>query len=466
MENTAVPMHHQSVVRIFATTQRRDYENPWQTEAPSNGTGSGVVIAPGKVLTGAHVVADATFIQVQKVSDPNKMIARVEAISHDADLALLTVDDPELMGGVTPEKLGELPELRDRVAVVGYPVGGEEISITEGVVSRIEVQRYTHSSRMLLAVTVDAAINDGNSGGPVFKDGKVAGIAFQTLKDAENIGEMVPTPLIKKFIDGVKRRRSPVIPGLGISTQTLENPLLRKRAGLSSDQSGVLVLAVEHGGSAWGKVREGDALLEIDGHPIANNGSVRYAGRFRTSFDALLGEHFVGDNVELAVLRGRERVAVTVELAPYVALVPRSQYDMAPIYFVYGGLVFQPLSVDYLRTWGNEWWDKAPPEFLHEYYQGRRSEARQEIILVNQVLADEINVGYGHLSHTTVVSVDGVTPAHMRHFVELVERAKGLLELRFSDRSIAVLDVEQAGRETPRILKRYHIAEDRSADLR
>ncbi|HHH10730.1 MAG TPA: serine protease, partial [Sorangium sp.] len=157
---------YQSVVRIFATTLRPDYAVPWQSAAPQSGTGSGVIIAPGRILTGAHVINDATFLQVQKVSDPNKMVARVAAVSHDCDLALLEVDDPRLMKDVTPEQLGALPTLRDRVSVVGYPVGGEEISITEGVVSRIEMQRYAHSERSMLAVTVDAAINEGNSGGP------------------------------------------------------------------------------------------------------------------------------------------------------------------------------------------------------------------------------------------------------------------------------------------------------------
>ena len=115
--------------------------------------------------------------------------------------------------------IGDLPHLRDAVQVVGYPIGGEEVSITEGVVSRIEVQRYEHSQRHLLAVTVDAAINEGNSGGPVFARGKVVGIAFQAIPDAENIGEMVPAPILQRFLDGVKQGKDARVPGLGIATQ-------------------------------------------------------------------------------------------------------------------------------------------------------------------------------------------------------------------------------------------------------
>ena len=326
-------MEGQSVVRIYASSQAPDYEIPWQAGPTISGTGSGVVIGPGRVLTGAHVVADATFLQVQKVSDPDKMVAKVVAINHDCDLALLGVDDPRFMDGVEPEQLGGLPRLRDRVSVVGYPVGGEEISITEGVVSRTEVQRYSHSERMALAITVDAAINSGNSGGPVFMDDHVVGIAFQTLSDAENIGELVPAPLIAKFLEGVESGREPRLPGLGISTQSLENPLLRKRAGLAEGMSGVLVVSVEYGGSSWGTIEPGDTLLAIGGYAVANNGTIRYQDRFRTRFDVVLGDHHVGDVLPIELCRGGKKRQTEVKLAPYRALVPRSQYEHGPIVF-------------------------------------------------------------------------------------------------------------------------------------
>ena len=422
------------------------------------------MIAPNKVLTGAHVVANATFLQVQKVSDPDKLVAEVASICHDCDLALLEVSDESFMEGIDAHELGGLPRLRDRVSVVGYPVGGEEISITEGVVSRMEVQRYTHSERMQLAITVDAAINDGNSGGPVFLDGKVAGIAFQSLKEAENIGEMVPTTLIAKFLEGIEQNKSQRVPGLGLSTQSLENPLLRRLTGLSDGQSGVLVLTVEHGGSAWGQLQVGDALLSIDGHRIANNATIQYAGRFRTSFDVVLGEHYIGDEITLEVLRAGEVKKLRFELKPYEALVPRSQYDCKPTYFVYGGLVFQPLSLDLLRTWP-QWWEKAPPEYLHAYYSGTRTTERNEIITLTQVLADQINVGYEHFDQTTVMKVNGKQPRNMRHFVELVDGATDRVEICTSDHCVIALDVSEARSNGPRILERYHVPRDRSDDL-
>ena len=454
-------MSYANVIKIYTTSQEPDYDTPWQAQNPSSSTGSGVVISGGRVLTGAHVIADATFIQVQRSSDPNKAVARVEAVCHDSDLALLRVSDPAFLEDVEPAEIGEFPDLRDTVSVVGYPVGGEEISITQGVVSRLEVQKYDHSQRRLLAVTVDAAINEGNSGGPVFKEGQVIGIAFQKLEDAEAVGEIVPAPVIRHFLGAVQEGRVPRVPGLGVTSMNLENPTLRRALGLGRDHSGVLVTSVEYGGSAWGVLRPRDALLAVDGHEIANNGTSRYRDRYRTSFDVVLGDYYVGDTVELRILRAGVEQTVQVELEPFRDLVPRSQYDTTPTYFVYGGVVFQPLSLDLLKTW-REWWDRAPPEYLNLYYTGVRTAERQEVVVISQILADEINVGYEDFFHEAVVSVNGRLPRDMADFVDQVQSAPDLVELTTSRQGTLIFDPAEAA---SRILDRYCIPRDRSADL-
>jgi S1-C subfamily serine protease len=458
-------MAYSAVVRIYATTQDPDHDSPWQAQVPQSSTGSGVVIGPGRVLTGAHVVANATFVQVQKISDTEKLVARVVGVCHDCDLALLAVDERRFMEGIDPAKLGELPDLRDRVAVVGFPIGGEEISITEGVVSRIEVQRYSHSQRYLLAVTVDAAINKGNSGGPVFKSGNVVGIAFQKLENADNVGEMVPAPIIRHFLESIEKSTATLsIPALGITTQGLENKDLRAQVGVESGEGGVLVLAIDYGGSAWGVLEQGDALLEIAGHPIASNSTVKFRGRYRCRYDVMLGWSKLGDKLDMTILRRGQRKKVQLVLSPPAHLVPRSEYDRPPTYFIYGGLVFQVLTRDFLSTW-EHWWDKAPKEFLYLYYSGTRTEARQEVVVLTQVLADEVNVGYEHLYSESVIAVNGRMPRDMADFAAEVEGSQGSVEIRTSSDGYIVLDSEKVRAATTRILERYHIARDRSRDL-
>lgn len=458
-------MSHPQVVRVYSTYQDPDYESPWQNVAPRGSTGSGVIIGPQRVLTGAHVVANATFVQVQKQSDPAKITARVEAISHDSDLALLRVDEKDFARGIRPAVIGDLPHLRDPVQVVGYPIGGEEVSITEGVVSRIEVQRYEHSQRHLLAATVDAAINEGNSGGPVFARGKVVGIAFQALQDAELIGEMVPAPILRRFLDGVKKGKDPHVPGLGITTQPLENDALRRHFGMKPRHTGVLVTAVQFGSSAWGKLAVGDVLMALDGLRIADNGTVRYRGRFRCQFDAVIGDHHIGDRMAAKILRAGKVLDVALVLEPMAWLVPRTEFDRRPMWFLYGGIVFQRLTAEFLRIWGDHWWDKAPKELLHLYYSGNRTPERREVVVLAQVLADAVNVGYEPFHNDVVDLVNGEAPVDMADFVRRMDAATGEVVVQLTSGAKVILDAEAARTAMPRILARYHVPGDRSADL-
>ncbi len=462
------------VIRVFATSQDPDFDSPWQALSPSSSTGSAVVIEGGLVLTGAHVVANATFLQIQKPSHPDKAIARVKAVSHDCDLALLEVlDPPDFLSDIVPAQLGPMPSLREKVHVVGYPVGGEEISITEGVVSRIEVQRYSHSQRNLLAVTVDAAINAGNSGGPVFYEvdededpgsAMVAGIAFQKMNGVDNIGEMVPPPIISAFVTGVREGREPEIPALGVTTQNLENPLLRAQLGLSKAQSGVMVIQIDEGGSAWQHLQIRDVILAIDGMPIANNGTVQYQGRHRTRYDVSLVGKYVGDLITLQVFRTGSILSVELPLGRWMPLVPRSRYDRPAPYFVYAGLVFQSLTRDYLTTW-DKWWNKAPKEFLHYYYSGHRTDSLHELVVLTQVLADEINVGYSSAYDKAVATINGRAPRDLAELVQLIEAATGIVEIVLTSGAIIALDTEEVKKSKPRILDRYRVIRDRSPGL-
>ena len=453
-------MSEASVVRLFVTSQSPDYDSPWQAERSRSGSGSGVIVGARRILTGAHVVADATFIQVQKSVDSEKRVAKVIAVCHDSDLALVEVEQRNFASKDEIAKIGQLARLRDKVSVIGFPVGGDEVSITEGVVSRVELQRYSHSQRHLLAVTVDAAINEGNSGGPVYKDGEVAGIAFQTLDDAENIGEMVPAPLIRRFLRAVREKRPVEVPSLSLRYQALENQALRKSVGLPAGDSGVLVRHAPFEGSASSTLRTGDVLLELNGHRIENNGTVQYGEGIRTAFEVLVGEHFVGDSRPARVLRGGKYKRVKIKLLPPSHLVPRSRYGIQPRYFTYGGLLLQPLSRDFLETWAS-WWDKAPSELLHAYYHGSKSRERRELIVLTQVLADQINVSYEDHVNETITLVNGKVPRDLEHLISLVRSSKGKVDFQSACGAHLVFNAQAARAANRRILNRYQIADDR-----
>ncbi len=254
------------------------------------------------------------------------------------------------------------------------------------------------------------------------------------------------------------------LPTLGVTTQNLENPMLRERLGMRASESGVLVLKVEYGSSAWGIVKEGDTLLKIGGSKIANNCTINYRKKHRTRFDVALGEKRVGDSLPIQVLRDGKRMTITLELKEKVELVPRAQYDVTPSYYIFGGLVFQVLCRDYLATW-DSWWEKAPKEFLHTYYSGGRTAEQLETIILCQILADEVNVGYEGLYSESIASVNGTKVRDMKHFVGLIEGSKETVDIRTSSGSRIVLSVDEVHKRSPAILDRYRIERDRSIDL-
>lgn len=122
-----------SVVKIFASVSFYDYKYPWQTAKVSKYLGSGAIIKDNQILTSAHVVSSARFIKIKKENDPKKYLAKIKYISHQSDLALLELEDKSFFNNTKPLPINENVKHRDSVTVLGYPIGGNAISTTTGV---------------------------------------------------------------------------------------------------------------------------------------------------------------------------------------------------------------------------------------------------------------------------------------------------------------------------------------------
>jgi len=414
-----------SVVKVMTVSDAPDYEQPWQTEGPDTSTGSGVIVDTARgprILTNAHCVQDHVYVEVRRYGKSKKLPAAVEALGHECDLALLRVDDETFFHSTQPIPIGELPDLSDQVAVAGYPIGGERVSITQGIVSRIDLVQYAQSQRRLLAVQIDAAINPGNSGGPVLEDGKLIGVAFQALEEAEKISYVIPPPVVRHFLQAVQGGAYQGFPELGVTVQELESAAHRRSLGLSSDvDGGVLITRIAYGGSAWEALRVGDVLLEIDGTPITADGNIELRDGEHVDFAHAVARRFVGETVEARVWRQGEHVSCVVRLRPPAYLVPETCHDVRPTYYVYGGILFVPLTRNYLMTWSEPWWQDAPRELVMLYEMGIPTPDRTEVVVLQKVLADEVNQGYHELESHVVDEVQGIRVRSLRHMIEVVE---------------------------------------------
>jgi S1-C subfamily serine protease len=413
-----------AVVKIFVTKNQMDYYRPWQAKGSGSTSGSGCVIEGNRILTNAHVVSDSTFIQVRKESDPQKYTAQLEAIGNDCDLAILTVRDPKFFEGITPLALGDLPQLQDTVSVIGFPLGGDKLSITEGVVSRIEIVTYVQSSKKLLGVQIDAAINPGNSGGPVFLNDQVVGIAMQVAINGQNIGYMIPIPIIQHFLDDLKDGRYDGFPTLGVEFYNTENKTLREYYDVADRSGGVLISNVLPYSAADAALQEGDILLSVNGVPIGMDGTFEFRPHERLAFSYLINSKQVGEKVSLEISRRKKLKIVQTAFDPYDGLIPPPQHFEKPPYYILGGLIFTVLSSDLLQSWGNPWWEKAPLDFL--YYligNGRLNEDhKKEMVVMLAVLPDDINAGYHNLNNLVIEKVNGKTFKSFNEFVLLLEK--------------------------------------------
>uniref|UniRef100_A0A2P2JFL1 Uncharacterized protein MANES_17G124100 n=1 Tax=Rhizophora mucronata TaxID=61149 RepID=A0A2P2JFL1_RHIMU len=343
-----------AVVKVFCVHTDPNFSLPWQRKRQYSASSSGFILGGRRVLTNAHSVEHHTQVKLKKRGSDTKYLATVLAIGTECDIALLTVSDDEFWLGVTPVEFGDLPALQDAVTVVGYPIGGDTISVTSGVVSRIEILSYVHGSTELLGLQIDAAINFGNSGGPAFNDkGKCVGIAFQSLKseDVENINYVIPTPVIMHFLyDYEKNGAYTGFPILGVEWQKMENPDLRASVGMGPSQKGVRIRRIEPTAMESNVLKPSDVILSFDGVNIANDGTIPFRHGERISFSYLVSQKYTGDKALVKVLRNSQILEFNIKLATHKRLVPAHNNGKPPSYYIIAGFVFTAVSVPYLRS--------------------------------------------------------------------------------------------------------------------
>lgn len=347
------------VVKLMVTSVSRSYSEPWRRKPQRESSGTGFLIQWDedsnnqsiRIVTNAHVVRNATTVRARASFGPHVVSCEVEWLSLPLDLALLRISSGDwndfckgwsfdellkkshdtatngndnVVSDTAAVKEGAkmngnnnnatklltlstgLPKLDENVTCVGFPQGGTQISVTRGVVSRIDVD-----SQYVLRIQIDAAVNPGNSGGPVFDEkGQVVGIASSHLRGAGNIGYIIPSKIVSNFLqmcrdnDEVKvenrfsglgalvvqeecleqTKHVPGIPNLAIlGAQTLESKALRRNLGLEELDilGGVRIVgSLENNLSSQdncsGDRLEGDdVLLSIAGIPIGMDGTIQ-----------------------------------------------------------------------------------------------------------------------------------------------------------------------------------------------
>jgi len=451
-----------AVVKISVTRQQIDYNQPWQKSNQSRSSGSGAIIEGNRILTCAHVIEFGAFIEVKKTKDSRRYTASVAFLAPEYDLAILTVDDDDFFKKTAPIPIGDLPQVGNKVNVLGFPTGGNDLSVTSGIVSRIENIDYNYDNYTDLGIQIDAAINPGNSGGPVIMDTSLVGVAFQGKTSSQNIGYMIPTTVIRSFLEDIadSTYNGPV--PVALRWQSMENPSLRMCFGLPDTASGVLVNDIHPSSALHGYLQQDDLLLSVDGQPIQNDGTVYINQDVKTSFETIIKNKNLCDTVALRVLRsGLDTViTVTLEYEPGRRLLV-GKVDLKPKYYIQDGFVFTTPSYYYFQD--DSYWQYYNPKFSYYYYaKVLNNPGQQEIVMISSVLPHKSNVGYHDLSNKIVTKINGMPVHNFDDLVNAFRWPSDFYTIEDEDHNRYVIDGARLAENNAEILGKYGISAQKS----
>lgn len=410
------------VVKIHAVQQAPDLLRPWTRSSPQHVKGSGVVIDGRRILTNAHVVRYASQIYVQPNQSASYISARVEAITAGMDLAVLKLDDESFFEnrGTLPFAQ-ELPRVKDSVNVYGYPTGGTELSVTQGIVSRIEYTDYYYQATGL-RIQVDAALNFGNSGGPAVSDGKLVGLVFSLIQNAQNIGYLIPVEEIQLFLNDIKDGVYDGKPQTHDLIQTVENDALRERLGLPKGVNGVMVAQPYRDDPDY-PLKEWDVITKIGDTPIDADGKVAIRYDLRLSASYLVQKYAKNGLLPITVFRKGRVISINLPVSAQRDLVIPYLLDASPRYFIFGPFVFSQTTQDYLERLGNQRpgaFGRKPSPLITRRQDRPAFENEELVVVASPLFPHQITKGYDDPNRSVISEVNGVPVRNLRHLVELL----------------------------------------------
>ena len=417
-----------SVVKIFSTTRYPEMFRPWEKSSPSEVTGSGVVIEGKRILSNAHVVLYASRVEIQANQSGDKMSATVEAIAPGIDLAVLKLDDESFFDTHPPlPRAKVLPEIKDTTMVYGYPEGGTSLSITKGIVSRIEFTVFNYPVSGL-RIQIDAAINPGNSGGPAVVGDKMVGLAFSRLTSAQSIGYIIPSEEIELFLNDIADGHYDGKPAVLDTFQTLENPALRAYLKLDKSVDGILVHKPGSDDASY-PLKEWDLITKIGDKSVDDQGMVKMGPNLRIYFTYLIQKTVKDGKVPLTIVRKGKEMHVDLPVSSKYPLLLRDLADAYPPYFIFGPMAFTVASKQMGDTLTassrlSGWLNAMGSPLLTSVGKKQAFDGEELVVVPSPFFPHKLSKGYSDPSVQVVKAINGTRVKNLAHLVQLLRDCK------------------------------------------
>jgi S1-C subfamily serine protease len=389
------------------------------------------VIEGKRILTNAHVVEYASRVEIQANQAGDKISATVVAVAPGIDLALLKLEDESFFDTHPPlARATLLPEIKDAVMAYGYPKGGDNLSITKGIVSRIDFTVY-HFPVSGLRIQIDAAINPGNSGGPAVTGDKMIGLVFSHLGDSENIGYIIPCEEIDLFLKDIASGHYQGKPGMYDDLQTLENPALRSMLKLDKRVEGIVVHKPFRTDPDY-PLKEWDVITKIGDMPVDDQGMIKLGRNLRVHFPYQVQKIVTDGKLPLTVIRAGKELRVELPVTSDYPRVLPDLNGMYPSYFVYGPLVFSEATAQFLGGYMKG----ANGAYMIGAFSAKGSplvkrmgdkpafEGERLVVVSSPFFPHKLSEGYSNPISQVVKAVNGIPIKNLKHLVEVLRDCK------------------------------------------
>ena len=451
------------VVQVHVTRQSWDQRAPWQKFSPKTDVISGTVVPGNRILTEAYPLADHLLIQVSKGGEIQKTMARVFLKDYNTNLALLEVEDPGFFQDLDPVAFSPSGIPQEPLTSAAWENGGE-LRTYNAEYLRTYVKSYRNNGLTLCHRMTTDHSGSGRSE-PVFDgEGNLAGIISNPVQSDGSVEIIAADSIIRLFRD-LEDGLYQGIPFFWLEYAPLKGDVHLKRfLGLKESDEGIYISRIPPYSSGSDVLRQGDVLLKIDGYDIDDLGTITFPeyGKLHYSAAVFL-RHQEGDTVKCLVARNGVKQEIRFSLKAIqreMFLIPPNSSDVQPGYFVWGGLLFQELTRDYLTSYGRSWRQDVDIRFLHLYdtMEAYPDDERRSIVILSKVFPDPVNVGYHTLRNLVLLTVDGIPVKDLRHAKYLIDSSgEPYTVFDFAGHNTVVLNRQKVIDSNDEVLSRYAI---------
>lgn len=367
-----------------------------------------------------------------------------EAARFLVGLVILKLEDDSFFASHPAlARAAKLPTVKDTVMVYGFPTGGSNLSITKGIVSRIEFAGYNFPVSGL-RVQIDAAINPGNSGGPALAGDEMIGLAFSRLGGADNIGYIIPCEEIELFLKDIADGHYDGKPAMHDGLQTNENPALRAFLRLDKTTEGMIVREPDSNDADY-PLKPWDVVTRIGTSKIDNEGMVKIGENLRVRFQYLIQQLAKDGHVTLGLLRAGKELSIELPVpTDRPMLLPDLEGEYPP-YFIYGPLVFSTATTQFVGPLSSNAKAINALNFIGNPLTTRRGDKPafpgEELVLVaSPFFPHKLAKGYDNPISRVVQSINGISIKNLAHLVTILRDSKDeFITIKFAGRATEAL---------------------------